>query len=133
MHTDEHRLNEVTEKVIGCAFRVANTLGCGFLEKDYENALAHELRKAGLKIQQQHQIVIRYDGVVVGDYFADILVEEFVLLELKAVKDLDEIHQAQCINYLKATGLPVCLLFNFGKSKIQVKRLRGNNPSVEMQ
>ena len=125
MDTDEHKLNQITEKIIGCAFRIANELGCGFLEKVYENAMAHEIRKAGLKVLQQHPITIRYDGVVVGDYIADLLVEDLVLVELKAVKDLDEIHQAQCINYLKATRFPVCLLFNFGKSRVQIKRFRG--------
>jgi GxxExxY protein len=132
MDTDEHRLNQITEKIIGCAFRVANELGCGFLEKVYENAMAHELRKVGLKVSQQHPITILYDGVVVGDYFADLVVEEFVLVELKAVKDLDEIHQAQCINYLKATHFPVCLLFNFGKNRIRIKRFRGG-PSVPVE
>jgi|ERR1051325_3096446 GxxExxY protein len=125
MDTDEHRLNQIAEKIIGCAFRIANELGCGFLEKVYENAMAHEIRKAGLRVAQQHPVTIRYDGVVVGDYIADLLVEDLVLVELKAVKDLDEIHQAQCINYLKATRSPVCLLFNFGKNRVQVKRFRG--------
>ncbi len=125
MDTDEHRLNQITEKIIGCAFRIANELGCGFLEKVYENAMVHELRKSGLKVVQQHPITIKYDGVVVGDYIADLAVEGLVLVELKAVKDLDEIHQAQCINYLKATHFPVCLHFNFGKNRIQIKRFRG--------
>ena len=131
MHTDEHgsgaepSLNELTEKIIGCAFKVLNTLGCGFLEKVYENALAHELRKAGLFVQQQHPVPIYYDGVLVGDYTADLIVEESVLLELKAVQALDEIHEAQCLNYLKATELPICLLLNFGRPKLGLRRLAG--------
>jgi GxxExxY protein len=125
MNTDKRRseLDELTEKVIGCAFTVSNTLGCGFLEKVYENALAQEFRKRGIKFSQQQPIQVKYDGVVVGDYVADFLVEENVLVELKAVKDLDEIHLAQCLNYLKATGLSVCLLLNFGKPKVTVKRV----------
>src|SRR4051812_40463224 len=119
MNTDEDKLNQLTEKVIGCAFTVANKLGCGFLEKVYENALAHEVRKAGFDVQQQSPILVRYDGVVVGDYVADLIVEGLVIVELKACKDLDDIHSAQCLNYLLATGLPVCLLINFGKPKIQ--------------
>ena len=101
MDTDFNRneMKELTQKVIQCAFTVSNTLGCGFLEKVYENALAHELRKAGLKAEQQHTIVICYDGMTIGEYTADILVEEVLLIELKAVKDLDDIHLAQCLNY----------------------------------
>jgi len=113
----------LTEKIIGCAYAVANTLGPGFLEKIYENALAHELRKAGLQARQQHSINVTYDGVIVGEYFADLLVDGCVVVEIKAVKKLDEIHMAQCINYLKATGLHVCLLINFGSAKVQVKRV----------
>jgi GxxExxY protein len=98
-------------------------LGSGFLEKVYENALTHELRKAGLQVVQQFGTPVFYDGVVVGDYIADLLVEQFVLVELKAAKALDDIHMAQCMNYLKATGFHVCLLLNFGKPKVEVKRI----------
>lgn len=108
-------MNElVTEKIIGCAYTVANTLGSGFLEKVYENALAHELRKADLSVRQQTGINVYYDSIIVGDYVADLLVENEVLVELKAVKAIDNVHFAQCMNYLKATGLQVCLLINFG-------------------
>jgi GxxExxY protein len=125
MNTDEHRrdLDQTTEKVIGCAFTVSNKLGCGFLEKVYENALILELRKAGLDVQQQKAIQVSYDGVVVGEFVADLLVEGSVLVELKAVQVLDDVHTAQCLNYLKATGLKVCLLLNFGKPKLQIKRV----------
>lgn len=117
-------MNElVTEKIIGCAYTVANTLGSGFLEKVYENALAHEMRKAGLSVQQQFNVDVYYDSVRVGDYVADLLVENEVLVELKAVKALDNIHFAQCMNYLRATGLQVCLLINFGTTRIEVKRV----------
>jgi GxxExxY protein len=123
MNADEKCLNAITERVIGCAYVVANTLGNGFLEKVYENALAHELRKAGLPVEQQRSIKVQYDGVVVGDYVADLLVSDAVLVELKAVKALDDMHVAQCLNYLKATRLKVCLLFNFGTAKVQLRRI----------
>jgi len=116
-------LNRITERVIGCAYTVSNTLGTGFLEKVYENALAHELRKNGLAVAQQHPIKVLYDGVVVGDFVADLLVEHEVLVELKAVKAFDDVHLAQCLNYLKATGRSLCLLLNFGTPRVQVKRV----------
>lgn len=116
-------IETVTGKIIGCAYTVANTLGSGFLEKVYENALAHELRKAGLPVRQQASIDVYYDGVLVGEYVADLMVENSVLVELKAVKVLDNIHLAQCMNYLKATGLQVCLLINFGTPRIEIKRI----------
>ncbi len=112
----------MTDKVIGCAFTVSNSLGAGFLENVYENALAHELRKNGLKVSQQQPIPVYYDGVLVGDYYADIIVENTVLVELKVVQRLDEIHMAQCLNYLRATGMPVCLLMNFAKPILEFHR-----------
>ena len=120
---DLEKLNPITEKIIGCAFAVNIALGSGFLEKVYENALVHELRKSGLKVQQQHPIQVWYDGVVVGEYIADLLVEDSVLVELKTVKELDAAHQAQCIHYLKATGIHLCLLLNFGARRVEIKRL----------
>lgn len=115
--------NDLSERILGCAFQVMNTLGCGFLEKVYENALAHELRKAGLHVAQQHAIMVRYDTITAGEYVADLLVEEQILVELKAAKALDTMHTAQCINYLKATGLRLCLLLNFGKPRLEIQRL----------
>ena len=102
---------------------MGNTLGCGFLEKVYENALTHELKKSGFRVDQQKDIEVFYDGVSVGKFNADLLVEGVVLLELKAVKAFDDIHMAQCLNYLKATGLKLCLLINFGAPRVQVKRI----------
>jgi GxxExxY protein len=130
MNTDEHGLEweQTTHSVIGCAYKVSNALGVGFLEKVYENALVHEIRKSGLQVRQQHPIRVRYDGVVVGTYDADLLVEDAVLVELKVCRATDNIHVAQCINYLKATSLPVCLLVNFGTPRIQLKRIL--NPAV---
>lgn len=117
------KTNDITQQIIGCAFKVSNKLGSGFLEKVYENALAHELRKAGLSTAQQHPVPVRYDSVVIGDFYCDLLVEQTVLVELKAVKALDDIHMAQCMNYLKATGLQLCLLINFARPKIEIKRI----------
>ena len=118
-----NELNELSEQIIGCAYAVSGGLGCGFLEKVYENALAHELRKAGLKVRQQCPIRIHYDGKLVGEYAADLVVEGSILVELKAVREFDEVHMAQCLNYLKATGLSLCLLVNFGKPRVDVKRI----------
>lgn len=120
--SEESRVNSVTEKIIGCAYEVSNVLGCGFLEKVYENALMHELHRNGLQAQQQYPMAVHYDDVIVGEYIADILVEGLVLVELKAVQNLDKIFVAQCLNYLSATHLTVCLLLNFGKPRVEVKR-----------
>ena len=109
--------------MIGCAFKVANTLGVGFLEKVYENALAIELEKARLHFSRQVAVPVRYEGQLVGDFVADIVVAEAVLVELKAVRALEEAHFAQCMNYLKATGLPLCLLVNFGTPHVHVRRI----------
>jgi GxxExxY protein len=119
-------LNSITEKIIGCAYIVGGKLGNGFVEKVYENALAYELNRTGLFLEHQHRIQVRYDEVIVGEFVADLLVERSVLVEVKAVKALDEIHFAQCLNYLKATGLRVCLLINFGKPKVEIKRVVNN-------
>ena len=116
-------LNPITEKIIGCAFKVGSTLGVGFLEKVYENALVHELSKIGLKVEQQKPITVYYDGVEVGHFDADLFVEDKVLVELNVAKAFDEMHMAQCLNYLKATGLPLCLLINFGTLKVGIKRV----------
>ena len=113
----------LTEAVIGCVFHVANGLGVGLLEKVYENALTIALRKAGLEVQQQVHVVVHFEGQNVGDYIGDIVVEGRLLLELKACKALEDNHTAQCLNYLKATGIPTCLLINFGTPKPQIKRL----------
>ncbi len=129
MNTDKHRfseddLNGLSEHIIGCAFQVSNTLGCAFLEKVYENALPHELRKSVLQVKQQKAIKVFYDDAVVGEYFADLLVADTIIVELKATKDTHEFFAAQCLNYLKATKLPLCLLLNFGKTRVEIKRYR---------
>ena len=128
MNANERRLkmNEISELIIGCAYRVHNELGAGFLEKVCENALAYELRKNGREVRQQHPISVYYDQVIMGEYLADLLVEGVVIVELKAVKELDEVHLAQCLNYLKASNLSLCLLLNFAKPKLQIKRVIHN-------
>jgi GxxExxY protein len=116
-------LDEITKRVIGCAYAVSNTLGAGFVEKVYERAMVVELRANGLAIAQQHAMSVNYKGVVVGDYVADLVVANEVIVEVKAVKALDEVHAAQCMNYLKATGLRIALLLNFGKPRIELRRI----------
>ncbi len=116
-------LNTLTESIIGCVFTVANTLGVGFLEKVYENALVIELRKAGLKVLQQVEYEVMYERQVVGKYIADLVVADTILLELKVVKEFDSVHTAMCINYLKVSNFLLCLLINFGKSRVDVKRI----------
>jgi GxxExxY protein len=119
---DAEQLNQITEVVIGRAFRVHNVLGQGFLENVYENALAHEIRKAGLACEQQVRFDVVYDGVVVGTYVADLVVEGSAIVEIKVAKGIDDAHVAQCLNYLAATRLPVGLVLCFAR-KVIVKRL----------
>jgi GxxExxY protein len=114
-------LNRLSERIIGCAFAATNTLGAGFLEKVHENALAHELRKAGMAVAQQSGIIVRYDDIVVGEYAANLLVEGLILVELKIARAIDVVHYAQCLNYLKASGLQSCLLMNFGRPRLEIK------------
>ena len=116
-------LNEISEKIIGSAFKVSNTLGAGFLEKVYQNALMIELAENGLRPEKEKPITIKYKNKIVGEYYADILVNKQVIIEIKAVSSLNEIHQAQLLNYLKATNLKLGLLINFGTSKVQIKRM----------
>ena len=121
--TDDDGINDLSRVVIGCALAVAATLGSGFVEKVYENALAYELGKRGLGVVQQSPVVVRYEGVVVGSYSSDLLVDGVVLVEIKAVVSLNTVHRAQCLNYLKATGLRLCLLLNFGPPRLEIKRI----------
>jgi GxxExxY protein len=118
----QDKINDITEKIIGCAYKVMNELGGGFLEKVYENALAYEIRNLELKVEQQSKIKVFYYKIEVGFYEPDLLVEGLVVVELKTVASLENIHKAQCLNYLKATGMKICLLINFGNPKVEVKR-----------
>ncbi len=123
INANESKLNELSEKIIGAAFEVSNILGVGFLEKVYENALNVEFKLRGLQAQQQAPLKVYYKDELVGDYFADILVENEIIIELKTVKEFDDIHIAQCLNYLKITGLKLCLLINFNKPRVEIKRI----------
>jgi len=113
--------SEITDKIIKAFYTVNNTLGYGFLEKVYENSMAIELRKLGCKVKKQQNINVYYDEEQVGDYYADLLVDDLVIVELKVAKNLCEDHEFQLINYLKATRAEVGLLMNFGK-KAEFKR-----------
>ena len=115
-------LNDVTYQINGAVFEVNRILGPGFLEKVYENALIIELRERGLKAESQTPVVVRYKDRVVGEYYADVVVEDEVILELKAVDQLQKVHEAQLLNYLKATGFKIGLLINFKYPKAEIKR-----------
>lgn len=119
---------ELTAKIIEACFEVSNELGTGFLESVYQNALELAIRQKGLKVQAQVPLTVGFRGEEVGQFFADILVEDKVIVELKAVSTLVPEHQAQVINYLKGTGKEIGLLINFGRPKIEYKRLR--NPVI---
>ena len=124
---DKHKMNadseRLTEQVIGAAFEVSNQLGAGFLERVYERALLCELRLRGIKAQGQVCLPVAYKGELVGDYCVDLLVEDVLLVELKCVRELASEHMAQCLNYLKASGHELCLLFNFQKPRVECKRV----------
>ncbi len=117
----EGKHSDVTEKIIQAFFKVYNVLGYGFSEKVYQNSLAIELAKLGLQVEQQRQIEVYYDGHVVGEYFADMVINGCVIIELKAVRQLLDEHEAQLLNYLKATPIEVGLVLNFGP-KAEFKR-----------
>jgi GxxExxY protein len=114
---------ELTYRIRECVYEVYRTLGCGFLEKVYENALLEELKLSGLAARAQVPIDISYKGKPVGQYFADILVDDSVILELKAQQQLDRICEAQLLNYMRATGVGVGMLVNFAFPKASIKRL----------
>jgi len=112
----------LTDEIIGCAIRVHRALGPGFLESVYVKALAHELCKSRLQVECQRTVKVVYDGVVVGDFVADMLIADAVLVEIKAVRALVQAHEVQLVNYLTATGIEIGLLLNFGATSLQVKR-----------
>jgi GxxExxY protein len=114
-------VDDLTQKIIGCAYKVHNTLGPGFLEKVYENALRIELVKLGLRVKQQEPISVKYEGQVVGEFYADLWVDDQVVVELKAAQAIAKEHEVQLVNYLTATRIDHGLLLNFGPS-VQVKR-----------
>jgi len=125
MKTDANALvyQDLSYQLVGMAMQVHRQLGYGFLEKVYENALMVLLNRAGVQATQQAPLKVRFDGVVVGEYFADILVEGKIILELKSCENVLPTHRAQVLNYLKATGLELGLVFNFGKKSLEHERL----------
>jgi len=127
MATDLERerlqLDSISARIIGAAQRVSSTLGCGFLEKVYENSLAIEINSRGSQALQQEAVQVFYRGQVVGNYLPDLVVDGKIVVEIKAAQALDRVHRQQCINYLRATGYRVCLLLNFGQPRLQVVRL----------
>ncbi|MEW6609100.1 MAG: GxxExxY protein [bacterium] len=125
MNTDNKRFKykEITYQILNAAFEVHNILGCGFLEKVYENSVVCELRLKGMKVEAQKKIEIFYKGKEVGIYVADLIIEDKVIVEVKAVDEISKIHKAQLLNYLKATGYEVGLILNFAKTKLEYERL----------
>jgi GxxExxY protein len=113
---------ELTRKIIGCAYRVYNRMGYGFLESVYESCLVIELQRLGLRVETQQPINVYYEGQLVGEFFADLLVEGIVIVELKSVRGLAVAHEVQLVNYLTATGKPVGLLINFGETTVDIRR-----------
>ena len=118
--TMQHK--ELTEKIIAAAYHVYNKMGFGFLESVYEKCSMIELRKVGLQAESQKPIIVKYENEVVGEFKADIIVEDTVILELKSVRQIAQAHEVQLVNYLVATGKPVGLVLNFGQQKVEVKR-----------
>ena len=116
----EHK--DVTETIIGCAYRVYNRMGFGFLESVYEKCMLIELRKAGLNAESQKAITVYYENEIVGEFVSDIIVNDTIILELKSVRRIIKAHEVQVVNYLVATGKPVGLILNFGERKVEVKR-----------
>ncbi|MBI3585321.1 MAG: GxxExxY protein [Nitrospinae bacterium] len=114
---------DLSYKIIGLAIEVYNKLGCGFLEKVYENAMMVLFRREGIQAKQQAPITVYFEGEAVGSYCADILVEDIIILELKSVEKIIGAHKSQSLNYLKATGLQLAIILNFGKEKLEYERL----------
>ena len=121
-------IDEITDRIIGCCFKVHRVLGPGFLEKVYENALMIELEKCGLRARQQVPMAVNYEGHTVGEYFADIVVDDRVICELKAAEVLSKEHEVQLVHYLTATGIEIGLLINFGRSVTVRRKYREYRP-----
>ena len=119
-------IKDITYKINGAIFEVSNILGSGFLEKVYENALLVELKSAGIEAKSQVPLTVRYKGEIVGEYYPDIIVENRVILELKTVDRIQKIHEAQLLNYLKATGISVGMIINFKHPRVEIKRMVQN-------
>jgi len=120
---DKYPYSEITDKIIKCAIEVHKNLGPGFLENIYESALIYEMKQQGLKVENQKVISILYKGTIIGEHRLDLLVEDKVIVENKTVKEFNDIHKAQILSYLRATGKRIGLLINFAKTKIDIKRI----------
>lgn len=116
-------INELTEIIIGCCYEVYNSLGYGFLEKVYENALCVELKQKKIKVEQQKKLTVFYKEEIVGEYIADLIVDDRVVVELKTIEKLAQIHRSQVLNYIKATNKKLGLLINFSPVTVEVKRI----------
>ena len=116
------KYKDITEKIIGAAYKVYNTLGSGYLESVYEQCMLIELKKAGLHTESQRSLKVFYDCQIVGNFTADLIVEDCIIVELKVVRQLSKIHEAQLVNYLASTGMDIGLLINFGSERVQIKR-----------
>ena len=127
VNTDKHReeflYKELTGEIIESAFNVHNTLGCGLLEKVYENSLAWELELRGRKVSTQKEFRVIYRDKEVGIYYADLVVEDKVIVEVKSAQEIDDVHRAQLLNYLRISGLRVGLIINFARPKLEYERL----------
>ncbi|MDI6761745.1 MAG: GxxExxY protein [Thermodesulfobacteriota bacterium] len=119
----EFLYGDLTNKIIELAIKVHKKLGPGFIEKIYEKALSHELNKEGIKYEKQKSIRVKYDEILLGDQRVDMIIEDKIIVELKAVSELNDIHQAQMLSYLKAADKKVGLILNFGKPKLEIKRV----------
>ncbi|WP_204273716.1 GxxExxY protein [Draconibacterium mangrovi] len=128
----DYKYSDLTEAIIKCFYKVYNELGYGFLKKVYHNALLIELQNEELKVESQKPIKVSYQGDVVGEYYADIIVEDVVILELKATETVTEAHEFQLINYLKATNIEIGLLLNFGKKPEIRRKIFTNKKSVNI-
>jgi GxxExxY protein len=134
MNADQAELiaSDITERVIGVFFAVYNELGAGFVESVYQNAMALALRESGLKVEQQYPLTVSFRGETVGEFRVDLLVEETVVLELKALAQLTPTHEVQLVNYLKATGAPVGLLLNFGRNAQFKRRVLSQSEKIRV-
>jgi len=124
---------EITEKVIGCAFRVYNKMGFGYLESVYEKCMHIELNKADMQFESQKPITVLYDDIIVGEFTADLVVENILIVELKSVKRIVRAHEMQLVNYLTSTGKPVGLIINFGETRVDIKRKVKELNNIDLQ
>ncbi len=123
MNADERRYDAITAKIIAAVIAVSNELGVGFLEMVYRNALFVELTRMGLKVEKEKRLLVRYQDVVVGEYYADLIIEDSMIIEVKHASGIADGHLAQVLNYLKCTGLHLALIVNFGTPKAEWKRV----------